>query len=548
MSQRSMWIGGAVALLWLTMMGMLFERELGGARVGSGAVAPAPATPQSVWLGVYSGSGEVGGETARRVGHVHLHTSAEERHGSDGVRTTAASRMTLDLMGRATDLEVTGVVWRAASANASATAADGAPRAEVDVAVRSNGAEFALRGAVLGETFRGTIVSAGEELPLELPVPGDLLLETGFGQAVRFPTLEPGDDVRIASLDPLTLQRGTARVRCLAIETLQIGGRSIEARKLEVDAGGFTSLAWVDENGEVLRASTPLGLEIRRLAPGERRVLDADGSVSARDTEADLDPGSESDGGFLGLTAIRPDGPRPRRGLERLVVRVDGLGVELRPVGEPPSADVSLPSDGAQRLVGEVLTVTAIGPAEPAQSEVESGLIGRPRPEHLAPDPFVQSEHPRILERAQSIVAPLAEEADDWARAVALHDWVYERIDKEPVVSIPSALEVLESRRGDCNEHTVLYTALARAIGLPTRIAVGLVWSDELDGFYYHAWPEVWIADASAGARWIRLDPTLGQPVADATHIKLLEGGIETWPRLLPTLGRLEFTILELAP
>ena len=99
-------------------------------------------------------------------------------------------------------------------------------------------------------------------------------------------------------------------------------------------------------------------------------------------------------------------------------------------------------------------------------------------------------------------------------------------------------MPLLEQRRGDCNEHAVLYTALARAAGIPTRIAIGLVWSDELGGFYYHAWPEVHV---DGSWRWI--DPTLGQEVADATHIKLLEGGIESWPQLLPFLGKLEVRV-----
>ena len=101
---------------------------------------------------------------------------------------------------------------------------------------------------------------------------------------------------------------------------------------------------------------------------------------------------------------------------------------------------------------------------------------------------------------------------------------------------------MLEQRRGDCNEHAVLYTALARAAGLPTRIAIGVVWSEELDGFYYHAWPEVAI-----DGRWHWLDPTLGQPTADATHVKILNGGIESWSRLLPWLGKMQIEIEEVS-
>ena len=32
-------------------------------------------------------------------------------------------------------------------------------------------------------------------------------------------------------------------------------------------------------------------------------------------------------------------------------------------------------------------------------------------------------------------------------------------------ISVPSAVQVLETLAGDCNEHTVLYVALARALG-----------------------------------------------------------------------------------
>jgi transglutaminase-like putative cysteine protease len=50
-------------------------------------------------------------------------------------------------------------------------------------------------------------------------------------------------------------------------------------------------------------------------------------------------------------------------------------------------------------------------------------------------------------------------------------------LDKKPTVSLPSAREVLRTKVGDCNEHTALYVAMARAAGLPARIAVGLAYS-----------------------------------------------------------------------
>jgi transglutaminase-like putative cysteine protease len=103
--------------------------------------------------------------------------------------------------------------------------------------------------------------------------------------------------------------------------------------------------------------------------------------------------------------------------------------------------------------------------------------------------------------------------------------------------SIPSALQVLDARQGDCNEHTVLYVALARSLGLPARTAVGLV---HIRGrFYYHAWPEVWL-----GGEWIAIDPTLGQAPADASHLRFLVGGLARQVELVRLIGRLSVDIL----
>jgi transglutaminase-like putative cysteine protease len=110
---------------------------------------------------------------------------------------------------------------------------------------------------------------------------------------------------------------------------------------------------------------------------------------------------------------------------------------------------------------------------------------------------------------------------------------VYSSVRKEITPSIPSAVQVLRALRGDCNEHTVLYVALARSVGLPARTAIGLV---NVEGrFYYHAWPEVWLAD-----RWVAMDPTLGQYPADASHLRFLVGGLARQVELIRLIGRLE--------
>src|SRR5262249_23498329 len=69
--------------------------------------------------------------------------------------------------------------------------------------------------------------------------------------------------------------------------------------------------------------------------------------------------------------------------------------------------------------------------------------------------------------------------------------------------------------------------------------------------FYYHAWPEVFVPDAKAGAAaasgaWIPVDPTLDQFPADVTHIRLVRGGFEKQAAILPLLGHAKIRILEM--
>ncbi len=484
------WIGGAIVAFWLVMTGLLAHRELGVQRLDVGSMGMPRAS--ETWMGVY-----LGGED-QRVGYVHLRQNPEERHGQLGSTMILEAEMQLNLMGKATDLDLSGSVWRPPDR----------PQAEFEFAVRSAEYDFRIRGELNDGELAAEVASAGEIFPLRLPVHGDMAFASGFGAALELPTLEVGEEYLLESFDPVTLSKADARVRCIAYETLEIAGKGMPTRRLQVTMNGFRSQAWVDDAGEIVRAETPFGLVLQRINAME---------ALSESTLAGME-GAE----FLGRTAIRPTGERPFRTASTMTVEIRGL------------EERELPSDSVQVQIAEGrYRITTAALAESADAADPT-----PGPEALRADSFVQSDHPRIRNQAEEIVAG---EKDPWRQALLLHDWVYTRLEKEAVVSIPSAVEVLENRRGDCNEHTVLFTALARAVGLPTRMGIGIVWSDELDGFYYHAWPEVYL-----DGRWVWMDPTLDQPLADATHLKLLSGGIETWPQLLPYLGQLQIEVLEI--
>jgi transglutaminase-like putative cysteine protease len=165
--------------------------------------------------------------------------------------------------------------------------------------------------------------------------------------------------------------------------------------------------------------------------------------------------------------------------------------------------------------------------------------------QYLAAEPFIESDAPEILAEADIAVRGVTGIRN---RAERLTRYVNALLDKKPTVSLPSAREVLRTKVGDCNEHTALYVAMARALGIPARIAVGLVYIH--GAFYYHAWPEVYIAEQDGRGLWLPVDPTLNQFPADATHLRLTRGGLAKQAAILPLIGRIKIDVLDvdLAP
>ena len=503
-SRRRRLAAFAIVVFWLGMTAWLIHRQLGPRQL------PAAASPEEAdtWLGVFLGD--------QQVGRLHLLQAPQERQGLPGHGTTLNADLALQLFGKPTDLHLAGDIWRATAGDV----------AELAFTVRSGEHLARIDGRLAEGRLRGAVVSAGESFPLDLPVAEELLVSGGFGSAVRLPPLAVGEEYQVDSFDPVTLAAGRSRLRCIRQETITVAGADWPARVVEIDSGGLRSTAWIAADGEVLRAETPLGLTLEKIPPPA-----PDAQAVAAQVPSEEGSG-EGPGKLLELTAIRPSGSSPFRGAQRL-----HLHLQL------PASAPAPPSDAHQRAEGDGIYLLEPPQLDEAgRPRVAGEVLADPDP-YLRADPFVQSDHPRIRAQAEAIVAGAA---DPWTRARRLNDWLYQNIDKRAVLGLPSALEVLETRAGDCNEHAVLYTALARAAGVPARIAIGVVWSDEASGFYYHAWPEVYLpAEAgAAGGGWVPLDPTLGQTVADATHLKLLTGGIESWTRLLPYLGQLGIEVL----
>jgi hypothetical protein len=289
------------------------------------------------------------------------------------------------------------------------------------------------------------------------------------------------------------------------------GTAPIPAFRVETEFSGLRTTSWVTDTGEVVREESPLGLLTIRESPENARAMAVPAQV-----QADL----------LEAAAIVP------AGRERIDDPRDVLRLRLRLEGADLSNLDLADSSGIQTLSGNVLELR--DPRGILATTADPDLQ-----RYLAPEPLIESDDPEI--RAEAATA-VREATAPRERAERITRYVNGLLEKKPTVSIPSAREVLRTRVGDCNEHTALFVAMARAAGIPSRVAVGLVFIR--GAFYYHAWPEVYVADGSRGY-WLPVDPTLNQFPADATHVRLARGGLDRQTAILPLVGRLKMTVLD---
>ncbi|AFM24298.1 transglutaminase-like domain-containing protein [Desulfomonile tiedjei] len=156
-------------------------------------------------------------------------------------------------------------------------------------------------------------------------------------------------------------------------------------------------------------------------------------------------------------------------------------------------------------------------------------------PDDLNPTMVIQSDHPEIVSQAREIV----ERSDtQYEKIRKLVKWTAENIESKMQDSF-TAIAVLRSREGECQAHANLYAALARSLHIPTRIATGIVYSEDV-GFLYHAWAESFVDG------WLAVDPTLNQVPADPTHIKIASRNhSESAQAILKMVGNLKLDVLD---
>jgi transglutaminase-like putative cysteine protease len=170
-------------------------------------------------------------------------------------------------------------------------------------------------------------------------------------------------------------------------------------------------------------------------------------------------------------------------------------------------------------------------------------LDAAPTDAERRPNSLIQSDDSRVLAMAREAAG---DEADPWQVAKRLEAYVHKAVrNKNFSQALASAAEVARTGEGDCTEHAVLLAALARARGIPARVAVGLVYVEPA-ALGFHMWTEMFI-----GGKWVPLDATLGLGGIGAAHLKIAQSSLEGADHLasfLPVaqaLGQLKLEVLS---
>lgn len=318
--------------------------------------------------------------------------------------------------------------------------------------------------------------------------------------------------------DPVTFSLSIVNTQRIGDEVLTIGNRSYDAVRYDLRFDTMNSRMWLDSLGTVIKSEG---------FPFFGNVFGSFVIEKAMDKNVFLLPLEVPYGNAtLKKLALIPNTPiQSPRELSYLEVELTGIRAaniditasnkEIRSLNPVDFVIHNRPVANGKQILDEMKMVA-----------VDTSLVGM--------SDYIQPYDTRILRIAKSIT-PAG--SDTLALAHALNQWVFSKLEKVQGLDIVRSVDILRNLKGDCDEHTKLFTALARSLGITTQINMGLVYRD--NAFRYHSWPSVFVNGV-----WYDLDPLFGQDYADATHISLIRGDFDKLVELFRLMNFISVKVL----
>lgn len=342
---------------------------------------------------------------------------------------------------------------------------------------------------------------------ITIPPGVDLSTRIAYQTGLRIPTQE--EEFVITSFDPIRMAVTSETVRWAGKIQCEINGCTCDATLVRHSSGRSEVIdSW--RGGELVVSEMP-GIGMKMIAATSEQAT------------------AESDAAGPDLDIATADKPIPNpRSVTDLSLFLVGMPDNDLVINDSRQKAEFLPKNST--AVYHVLA-SHFDPTNSAKLPIKRRDFTR----YLKPTQGIECEDKSIIRQAKSIAAG---DTSTYRVACKLRAWVQATIkpSNEAQTSL-SAIDILKQRVGCCRHNAVLYAALARASGIPTRLVAGLIYDN--GAFQFHVWDESWVGE------WTPFDPTYPGDFVDATHIKLVEGGVGDLSSMGRAAGRLHVEIIN---
>jgi len=284
--------------------------------------------------------------------------------------------------------------------------------------------------------------------------------------------------------------------------------------RLEYEVASVPTVSWAESGGTIVAAGIAGGVRLERAAfEMVRNNYRMDRRVTSQQWRDSLS-------GARSLAAVGPAPGTTATDARFLVVHDSAADAPRLPAAA---------SGGRQQVTGDTILV-----------------LRHPPPDTSPPPPETLWHTPDLPVRDSLIHAALrgaigrprpATRGDSVRRLTA---WVARQIATDPEAGAGSALGALRSRKGSPDAKARLLVTLARAAGIPARVANGL--AIDSSGALAHSWAELWVAG------WHAADPTYGHYPASTSLVRITTDRRSRPLELFPLVASARFLPIPRGP
>ncbi|MCE5314563.1 MAG: transglutaminase-like domain-containing protein [Armatimonadota bacterium] len=449
--------------------------------------------PYESWMGSYVGD--------KKIGYMSYKIDNAEFEGTKGYRIASVLSNRLTVLGADLTQLVTTVVY---------TDTNYAPLRE-DFTVSSGGKSTTIR-AIFHKNTIDCVVSAGSGVSSQsVSIPDGMSLVGDAMFVMPDAKLDVGNKYTMHYFNPLTLAIEDLNVTVDRRENITVHGKEYGTVVLTNSTPMGEMTIWQDKDGDCIQLEAVMG--IRMLKETQQEATSELNSAASED--------------FAVRTSVKPDREiSDPRNLEQLDILFTGLGKEMAISDDRQKA---AQIDGEPGKVQVRIKASSFDAGKSILLPVDQKQFS----DQLASTVYLDWDNSAVREQAQAIVGT---EANAYRACAKIREWVHANMIVDKTIGISrSASDVIKSKRGVCRDYGILFASLARAAGIPSRIAAGLLYTE--GAFYYHVWAECWVGE------WVPFDATLPVDFVDATHVKLAEGDAPTMFGLAKVIGSLKAEI-----